>query len=129
MVDANPILMDDVALMFPDLKIIIAHMGHPWVHECAVVMRRHANVYTDLSAIARRPMILATALAAAKEYGVFNKLLLGSDFPVLTTEETMNAIRSASRFMQNSWPTKVSDDEVEAIFDRDTFSLLHITAN
>ena len=44
-----PLLIDEVAQVFPDLRIVIAHMAHPWQRECAVVLRKHPNVYADVS--------------------------------------------------------------------------------
>ncbi|MYE27944.1 MAG: amidohydrolase family protein, partial [Chloroflexi bacterium] len=35
---AHPLLMDEVAMRYPDLKIIMAHMGHPWTVDTAVVI-------------------------------------------------------------------------------------------
>lgn len=122
--DMNPAYIDDVATAFPNLPIVIAHVGHPWVNEAVVVMRRHQNVFADLSAIPRRPERLANALAAAKEYGVVNKLLFGSDFPLVTVESTIENIRSVNDHMRKNWITALDDDELEGIFHRDTFSLL-----
>lgn len=126
MFDANPVFIDDVATAFPNLPIIIAHVGHPWVHETAIVMRRHPNVFADLSAIPRRPQRLANALAATKEYGVADKLLFGSDFPLVTVESTIAGIRAVNEHMRKSWLTSLDDDELEAIFHRDTFALIGI---
>ncbi|HEY9309496.1 MAG TPA: amidohydrolase family protein, partial [Microbacterium sp.] len=93
LVDANPLLLDDVAIAFPDLKIVIAHLGHPWIEETVVVMRRNANVYADTSAIANRPTMLARGLAAAKEYGVLHKVLFGSDSPMVSAESSADGLR------------------------------------
>src|SRR5690606_31610991 len=42
--------IDNVAIRFPDCKIIMAHLGHPYEGECVAVIRKHANVYADISA-------------------------------------------------------------------------------
>ncbi|MEQ8370595.1 MAG: amidohydrolase family protein [Alphaproteobacteria bacterium] len=41
----RPIHVDPVAARFPDLKIVMAHMGHPWWGECIAVARKRRNVY------------------------------------------------------------------------------------
>lgn len=46
---ANPIGVDEVAVRFPALNIVIAHMGNPWITECAVVVQKNPNVYFDVS--------------------------------------------------------------------------------
>ena len=44
---ARPALLDEIALRYPDLKIVIAHIGHPWFDEAIAVVRRQPNVYAD----------------------------------------------------------------------------------
>lgn len=46
---SHPLSVDDVATMFPDLKIVIAHIGNPWIADCAAVVEKNKNVYMDLS--------------------------------------------------------------------------------
>ncbi len=46
----RPILLDDIALYFPGLKIIAAHTGWPWVEELIALAWKHPNVYGDISA-------------------------------------------------------------------------------
>jgi predicted TIM-barrel fold metal-dependent hydrolase len=126
--DANPLLLDDVAIAFPELRIVIAHMGHPWVHEAVVVMRRHENVYADTSAIANRPTVLATALSAAKEYGVLDKVMFGSDSPMVSAESEAAALARVVAHMQQFALTPISDEELHAIMHRPSFELLGIPA-
>jgi predicted TIM-barrel fold metal-dependent hydrolase len=48
----DPIYVDDVAVDFPDLKIILAHGGRPiWTDTAFFLVRRHKNVYMDISGI------------------------------------------------------------------------------
>jgi len=48
----DPIGIDDVAVDFPDLTIVMAHGGRPiWMDVCFFLMRRHRNVWLDLSGI------------------------------------------------------------------------------
>jgi hypothetical protein len=48
----NPMDVDDVAIDFPDLKILLAHGGRPlWTDEAYFIVRRHPNVYLELSGI------------------------------------------------------------------------------
>jgi len=45
----RPAKLDRVARRFPDLKMVVAHMGYPWFEEAAALLRYHKNVYGDLS--------------------------------------------------------------------------------
>jgi predicted TIM-barrel fold metal-dependent hydrolase len=101
-------------------------MGHPWVHETAIVMRRNPNVYADTSAIASRPTVLATALSAAKEYGVLKKVLFGSDSPMVSAESATAALMRIVARMQHIAHTPVTDEELHALLHRRSFELLGI---
>jgi len=78
---SSPLLVDEVAMAFPDMKIVITGLGYPWSEETFVIMRKHPNVYSDMGALCSRPINLAWNLARAREYCVLNKILFGSDFP------------------------------------------------
>ena len=85
--EANPILLDRVAGAFPETNIIIAHLGQPWFWETISVMVRRSNVFTDVSARLTKPWQLSNALMAAMDYGVEDRILFGSDFPIVTPDE------------------------------------------
>ncbi|MFT5369491.1 MAG: putative TIM-barrel fold metal-dependent hydrolase [Candidatus Latescibacterota bacterium] len=86
---ANPILLEDIAIACPDLRIIISHMGHPWEDECVVLIRKHPNLYSNVSALHYRPRRHYNAFMSALEYGVEHKLIFGSDFPSATPEQVI----------------------------------------
>src|SRR5919199_1454513 len=52
---AYPRHMDRVATKFPDLRIVLAHMAHPWQTDCIAVIRKHPHVWADISALHYRP--------------------------------------------------------------------------
>ena len=52
---AHPLLMDEIAIRFPELRVVMAHMGHPWQRETIVTIRKHPHVYADVSALFYRP--------------------------------------------------------------------------
>ena len=87
---ANPMQLQPLAIEFPKLRMVIAHMGHPWINETLVLIRKHPNLYSDISALYYRPWQFYNALVAAMEYGVLDRLLLGSDYPFTTPESTMD---------------------------------------
>jgi predicted TIM-barrel fold metal-dependent hydrolase len=125
--DSVALLLDDVAIAFPDLRIVVAHMGHPWVYETVVVMRRHANMYADTSAIPSRPTVLATALSAAKEYGVLHKVLFGSDSPMVTAAGAVESLHKVVARMQQVAYTPLTDEELHDLLHRPSFELLGLS--
>ncbi len=94
LLQARPILLDEIALRYPKLKIVIAHVGHPWFDEAIAVVRRHQHVYADISGLVTRRWLLYQALVAAIEYRVEHKLLFGSDYPFFTARQTIDGLRS-----------------------------------
>ena len=93
---ARPILLDEIALRYPKLKIVIAHIGHPWFDEAIAVVRRHPHVYADISGLVTRRWLLYQALVSAIEYRVEHKLLFGTDFPFFTARQTIDGLRSVT---------------------------------
>jgi predicted TIM-barrel fold metal-dependent hydrolase len=120
---ANPVLFDDVAYAFPRLKIIMAHMGHPWQRECIVTMRKHPNVYTELSGTFYRPWDFYQSMMLAMEWGQTHKILFGTDWPITTARETMAGIRAANQFAKTGLP-RIPEEVLEGIIYRDSLSLL-----
>ena len=52
----------------PDLRIVLAHLGHPFCEECLCVIRKHPHVYADISALYYRPWQFYNMLMLAQEY-------------------------------------------------------------
>jgi predicted TIM-barrel fold metal-dependent hydrolase len=74
----DPIYLDDVAVDFPKLKILLAHGGRPlWMDTAFFLLRRHKNVYLDISGIP--PKSLLTYFPRLEE--IAGKTLFGTDFP------------------------------------------------
>ena len=93
---ARPILLDEIALRYPKLKIVIAHIGHPWFDEAIAVVRRHPHVYADISGLVTRRWLLYQALVSAIEYRVEHKLLFGTDYPFFSARQTIDGLRSVT---------------------------------
>ncbi|MFQ5986958.1 MAG: amidohydrolase family protein, partial [Thermoplasmata archaeon] len=74
----DPLALDDVAIDFPRLKIIMAHGGRPfWTEEAFFLLRRHSNVYLDISSIPPKRLLDYFPRLEA----VAHKTLFGSDWP------------------------------------------------
>ena len=97
-----PRLLDDVATRFPDVKMILAHIGHPYEGECVVTIRKHPNVYADCSALHYRPFQLYHSLMLLQEYGVWNKLLFGSDYPFTTVDASLEGMRGLNKMLEGT---------------------------
>lgn len=116
--------LDEVAARFPDVRIIMAHLGHPYEGECVVVIRKHPNVYADLSALHYRPFQLYHSLMLAQEYGVWRKILFGSDYPFTTVQASIDGLRRLNEMLAGTALPRLDPDQIEAVIHRDSLSLL-----
>ena len=90
---SQPIHLDDVAVDFPDMTIILAHPSWPWTDEALSIALHKPNVYIDLSGWLPKyfpPQIVHYANGQLK-----TKMLFGSDFPLITPERWIEQFRQA----------------------------------
>jgi predicted TIM-barrel fold metal-dependent hydrolase len=120
---ANPLLYDPVAREFPNLKIILAHIGLPWFHDAMVMVRKHKHVYADVSPALHRGWMYQ-ALAAFAEFGVMHKLLFGSDFPIATPEQTQASLRGINTLVDGTGLPRIESGLIEELIHRDSLALL-----
>lgn len=123
---ANPVLLQSVALECPRLRLVIAHMGHPWIDETLVLIRKHPYLYADISALYYRPWQFYNALVMAMEYGVLHKLLFGSDYPVTTPAGSIEALGKVNDLVRGTNLPKIPAEKMDELIHRDTLQLLGI---
>jgi predicted TIM-barrel fold metal-dependent hydrolase len=81
---SNPMLVDDVAVDFPELRIILAHPSFPWQDEALAVATHKPYVYIDLSGWS--PKYFPPQLVRYANSLLQDKVLFGSDYPVITPD-------------------------------------------
>jgi predicted TIM-barrel fold metal-dependent hydrolase len=94
---AHPIHIDEVAVKWPRLKIIIAHAGYPWVVDAAEVAYKNSNVYLDCSGWVIGNKIgknQVKQLLYILEYTGADKLLYGSDWPIVNIDSYLKFVKS-----------------------------------
>src|SRR5215510_2866218 len=82
--------IDEIALTFPELKIVGGHIGYPWTDEMIAVAWKHENVYIDTSAYLPRyypPQLIHYLKTYGKE-----KVLFGTNFPQLSLEKCVQQV-------------------------------------
>lgn len=121
-----PRRLDPVATRFPEVRIIMAHLGHPYEGEAVVVARKHPHVYTDVSALHYRPFQLYQSLMLVQEYGVWDKVLFGTDYPFTTVNASIEGLRGLNNMVEGTPLPRLSPDAIEAMIYRDTRTLLGI---
>ncbi|MCB1348639.1 MAG: amidohydrolase, partial [Maritimibacter sp.] len=90
---SNPMGIDDVAVDFPDLRIIMAHPAFPWQEEALSVATHKPNVYIDLSGWS--PKYFPEILVRYSNTMLKNKMLFGSDWPAITPDRWLADFENA----------------------------------
>jgi predicted TIM-barrel fold metal-dependent hydrolase len=83
----HPMPIDDVAVDFPDMPIIMAHPSFPWQDEAISVCLHKPQVYIDLSGWS--PKYFSPTLVQYANTLLKHKVLFGSDYPLLTPDRWM----------------------------------------
>jgi hypothetical protein len=81
---SNPMLVDDVAVDFPELKIVLAHPSFPWQDEAISVALHKSQVYIDLSGWS--PKYFPPQLVRYANTQLRDRVLFGSDYPMITPD-------------------------------------------
>ncbi len=123
---ARPVLLDEVARELPNLNIIIAHMGYPWVGETVLLLAKHENVYAEISGLLNEPWQAYQALLEAYQFGVTDKLLFGSGFPFASASHCIEELYSISHLVHGTNLPTIPREALRGIVERDTLSLLGI---
>lgn len=120
----RPYLLDEVARSFPNLRMIIAQIGQPWVEESIIMLGKHRHVFADVSGLLSRPWQAYNALVSAHQAGVIEKLLFGSDFPYTNATECIEALYSINQMAQGTNLPVVPREALRGIVERDALGLL-----
>lgn len=90
---SHPIHIDDVAVDNPDLKLVICHIGNPWIRDCMEVVYKNKNVFADVSGLVLgnfedqfEKYMLQQIREMIMYAGEPRYLLYGTDWPICTME-------------------------------------------
>lgn len=103
----QPMLVDDVAVDFPQMKIILAHPSWPWTDESLSMALHKENVFIDLSGWS--PKYFPPQIARYANSQLSHKMLFGSDYPLIPPEKWMEAFKEAG-FREKTWQPIFKDN-------------------
>lgn len=113
---SEPMLVDDVAAAFPDLRIILAHPSVPWVDQSIAMATHKLNVFIDLSGWS--PKYFPPQLVRQVGSILKHKVLFGSDFPLI----------DPTRWMRDFAALEVPDEARALILKDNAAQLLGLAA-
>jgi predicted TIM-barrel fold metal-dependent hydrolase len=108
----QPIMVDDVAVDFPDMKIILAHPSWPWTDESLSMALHKENVFIDLSGWS--PKYFPKQIITYANTQLRHKMLFGSDFPLITPDQWITAAKDAG-FREDVMPKILKDNAMRVL--------------
>lgn len=121
---AHPIHIDDLAADRPNLKIVIAHLGNPWILDAAAVMYKNDNVYGDISGLfmgkasqAYSKLLFRKLHDLIAYVGGCDKILYGTDFPLVDSKTYIDFVMDLG----------LSDSDLEKIFFKNAQRVFNLT--
>lgn len=123
---AQPALLDEIAREFSSLRIVVAHMGHPWTAETILLIQKHPNVFAEVSWLLHQSWEAYQALLSAYQNGVTDKLLFGSGFPNASASHCIEALYSINQFCHGTNLPTIPREALRGIVERDALTLLGI---
>ena len=121
-----PLVFDRIAMAFPRLKIILAHLAHPWHIDCLALVRKHPNVWTEMSGQFYRPWAFWSGMRLFHEWGVTSKIMFASDWSLSDPQDNMDALRNLNKYAADHHLPGIPEDEIEGIINRDSLDILGI---
>ncbi|MCY4426587.1 MAG: amidohydrolase family protein [Halieaceae bacterium] len=113
----QPMLVDEIAVDFPDINFILAHPSWPWTDESLSMALHKANVYIDLSGWS--PRYFPEQIIRYANSQLSHKMLFGSDFPLIRPEAWMEAAKKVG----------FKDEVLKAIVKDNAVKLLGLAGN
>lgn len=109
----KPILLDDIALDFPEVDFIGCHTGWPWSKELEAMAWKHPNVY--LGATAHAPKYWEDNVRSFIETRGQDKVVFGTDYPVLDYPETLDQLDDLD--LEEAAERKLLWENAQQLFD------------
>jgi predicted TIM-barrel fold metal-dependent hydrolase len=97
---AHPLNVDDIAVDNPELRIVMCHLGNPWIADCQEILYKNINVYSDISGLVVGDFNLPSATRYVSQIndllnyvGNPHRLLYGSDWPISNMDSYLAFVR------------------------------------
>ena len=108
----EPMLIDDVAVDFPDMKFILAHPSWPWVDQSLSMALHKDNVFIDLSGWS--PKYFPKQVIQYANTQLRHKMLFGSDFPLIHPDKWIAAAQDVG-FREEVMPGIMKDNAARVL--------------
>ena len=124
---AHPLTLDEVAVIFPKVNLVMCHFGNPWFADAAAIMDKNANISADLSGILVGKMDMDEYFREKAGYiehlrtwlaylGDYDRLMFGTDWPLANIADYIEFL---SRIVPEKHHEKVFAGNAERIYGLD----------
>ncbi len=115
--------VEPVAMKFPDLTMVMAHMGHPWFEDAIAVARKQPNVFLDQSALFYRTWQYYNMLILSQEYKIVDKIFFGTDYPFAEVGESVDGLLRINEMLEGTELPRVNRDTMDQILQSNPFDV------
>ena len=127
--DPLPTLLDEIGILFPGLKLIVAHLGCQWSYETLMLMEKYPSFYADASMIYFPIDHIARTLSWAKHFGSIRRIIYGSDYPLLDPGAGIQLFRRVPQYTEKACiEPVVTDDDIDMVLGRNAAQLFDVSA-
>lgn len=122
-----PHLLDEVGIKFRELKVIVAHLGYPWVDECIALVAKHPNFRTCLSYwIIFHPEYILQTLLKARDLVGLDRVLFGSEYPICAQGYYVRMFKNLNHFAEKRGLPKLTQGDIDGILGDNAAAFLKI---
>ena len=124
-------ILEDVLIDFPEMRCVVEHMGYPYTEELFALMVNHENLFTDQSLMVepgegrpKRRILMGMYLGMAREYGMLNRIMYGTDLGSTNPEVYVSHIIKEINFIEHELPDIMTNLGFPALTDKELEGLL-----
>ncbi len=112
----RPPLLDEIGMRFPDLKLIVAHLGSHWSFETLMLMEKYSTFYADTAFLWFPIDHIAKTLCWAKQFGSIRRILFGSDFPLHDPGAGIKLFRRIPEYSKKQgFEPLITDEDIDLV--------------
>jgi len=124
----EPYALEEILISFPDLKICMAHSGFHRFMDAVCLMSKNTNLYGDLAYWHYLPIdYLTRSLVFAKSMGVLNRIMWGTDFPLVDQNADLEKIKRVLDYcVENNIEPRIDEADLKGLFGENAARFLDL---
>lgn len=122
-----PHLLDEVGIKFRELKVIVSHLGYPWVDEGIALVAKHPNFRACLSYwITLHPEFILETLLKARDLVGLDRVFFGSEYPICAQSYYVKMFKNLNYFAERRGLPRLCQEDIDGILGNNAAVFLKI---